>query len=425
MTTTARTELAPGQLRSDAPAAGGGGPRFGTRARRAVRWFLRHRVVAVIAVLVLGLSPWEASFASAMTGAGAASLSARAAEWARDHGGASLVNWIENTWYSHHQPPKGGRPPKGAIPAATARGTTPPIPVGPAHLPAPAPIPPLASPAMPGEGVWHPAGRSVQGVPALYEAYLRPDAVHTSLVAGVAWMDTKLLRAELYSGSYVPGSGPWSLTAPVAPGPATALVAAFNSGFRLKDAQGGYYSEGRLVAPLRAGAASFVIYRDGSATVADWGRDATMTPDVAAVRQNLRLLVDGGAPVAGLANNRTWGATVRSYVYVWRSGVGVTADGALVYAAGPGLDVSSLASLLARAGAVRAMELDINYDWVNFTAYSPGNPSAAAGAGNGTTLVAGMHGGSARYFEPWWDRDFIAMFSVAATPSVPTGGRGR
>ena len=390
------------------------------RWRRAGRFLRRHRVLSGVLVVLLIFSPWEASFAAALTGTGPGSLSARAAEWARDHGGASVVAWVENLWYSHHQPPKGGRPPKGAIPApAAAPSPAVTAPTAPLHLAPPPPVAPLASPALPGEGQWHPAGRTVGGLPAVYEAFLRPDAVHTSLVAGVAWMDTRLLRIALYSGSYIPGSGPWTQTAPVSGTPARELVAAFNSGFRMKDAMGGYYSEGRTVFPLRAGAASLVIYRDGTATVADWGRDATMGPDVAAVRQNLRLLVDGGAPVPGLATNPTWGATVGNRVYVWRSGLGVTADGALVYVAGPGLDVPSLASLLVRVGAVRGMEMDINADWVNFAAYAPADPTAPASAAVGSTLLSGMSGGAGRYLAPWWNRDFVAVLSRGDVP--PTG----
>jgi len=47
-------------------------------------------------------------------------------------------------------------------------------------------------------------GRRVDGVPAIYETTLRPDAIHTSYVVGVAWMDTKLLRATLYSAVRFP-----------------------------------------------------------------------------------------------------------------------------------------------------------------------------------------------------------------------------
>ena len=42
-----------------------------------------------------------------------------------------------------------------------------------------------------------------------------------------------------------------------------------------------------------------------------------------------------------------WGATLAGAVYVWRSGVGITADGALVYVAGPDLNITDLANVLA------------------------------------------------------------------------------
>ena len=53
----------------------------------------------------------------------------------------------------------------------------------------------------------------MNGMPAVYETMLRPDAIHTSYVVGVAWMDTKLLKATLYSGSAIPGGGPYTHTA--------------------------------------------------------------------------------------------------------------------------------------------------------------------------------------------------------------------
>ena len=55
----------------------------------------------------------------------------------------------------------------------------------------------------------------------------------------------------------------------------------------MKDAKGGYYSEGHVIDPLRPGAASLVIYADGSANVGASGSEVSMTPKVVAVRQNL------------------------------------------------------------------------------------------------------------------------------------------
>jgi hypothetical protein len=279
------------------------------------------------------------------------------------------------------------------------------------HLPAPPPIVPLASPPVAGEGQWSPAGRLVDGVPAVYETMIRPSVIHTSYVVGVAWMDPMLLKATLYSGSQIPGGGPFSHTAPVSPADSTSLVAAFNSGFLMSNANGGYYTDERTILPLRTGAASFVVYKDGSFALGQWGRDVTMTSSVASVRQNLVLLVDNGqvSPVAYDANSAAWGATLGGGLYVWRSALGITANGALLYVGGPGLDIYNLANIMVHAGAVRAMELDINTDWVNFSTYQPATADGPASGANGTEMLAGMTGGPGRYFEPWWARDFITM----------------
>jgi hypothetical protein len=237
--------------------------------------------------------------------------------------------------------------------------------------------------------------------------------------AGIAWMDTNLLAARLYSGSESPGGGPYRYTAPIKPASARHLVAAFNGGFMMKDAHGGYYTEGRLIDPLRTGAASLVIYRNGSANVGAWGSDVRMTPEVAAVRQNLAPLVADGRPTprARSADWRLWGSTcgasscahsVPGIEHQWRSGLGVTSDGALVYAQGPALDPLQLALVLARAGAVRGMELDINPDWPIFATYDPAGERGPATPGNGHLLTATVRGPDT-FFDPSWARDFITM----------------
>ncbi len=242
----------------------------------------------------------------------------------------------------------------------------------------------------------------------MFETFLRPPG--SGLAAGVAWMDPRLLRAQLYSGSGSPGAGPWKLTAPIGTAAARSLVAAFNGGFKFPAAEGGYFAEGRLVYPLRAGGASLVIYRNGGATVGEWGRDVQMTRDVIAVRQNLTLLVDHGQVVPGLNpyDISQWGSTLGSIPNVWRSGLGIRADGSLVYVAGPSLEITQLAALLARAGCVRAMTLDMNPDWTVFAAYSPA-PGGLAKPANGSDLLAGMVQQPYTFFETWWGRDFITM----------------
>jgi len=381
----------------------------------------RHPVLSAVCAVVLALTPVWVSLGNALTNPGlGSSPGARAAEWFRMHGGSPIVNWVENVWYSHHQPPVGGAPAKGSIPDLGGSARNARTRFGPAHLPVPRRMTSPAGLRLPGEGVWHPAGRPVGGLPAVYETWVRPDAVHTSLVIGVAWMDTRLLRATLYSGSLIPGGGPFRYTAPISASASRSLVAAFNAGFLMDNANGGYYTDSRAIVPLRGGAASFVIYRDGSVNIADWGRDASLTPDVVSVRQNLDLLVDHGQPVTGLDPNDTtkWGFTLGNAVYVWRSGVGITADGALVYAGGPGLNITTLAEILARAGAVRAMELDINTDWVNLATYDPHGATAPATPANGKDLLPSMFGAPDRYFQSWWSRDFFTMSARVTAPAI-------
>ncbi|HXQ19334.1 MAG TPA: phosphodiester glycosidase family protein [Acidimicrobiales bacterium] len=384
------------------------------RRKKAKNRRRRRRVLLVGAPILAALLIWLAiSLGGALTNPSlGSSFGARLAEWTREHGGASFVNWVENEWYSHHPPPVGGAPPKGAIRAPHKAPIV--VAKGPVHLPPPAPITPFASPAIAGEGQWSPVGRPVRGIPAVYETTLRPDAVHTSYVVGVAWMDSELLKATLYSGSQIPGGGPFSNTAPIQPTAAGSLVAAFNAGFLMSQANGGYYTDGKTIIPLRPGAASFVVYRNGSSTVGQWGREVFMTSDVVSVRQNLELLVDNGQPVPGLNASDTtqWGNTLGNAVYVWRSGLGVTEDGALVYVGGPGLNIVDLATLLARAGAVRAMELDINTDWVNFSTYQLNPPTTSPDPTNSALLLPGMSGGPSRYFQSYWARDFITMSSA-------------
>ena len=231
-------------------------------------------------------------------------------------------------------------------------------------------------------------------------------------------MDTRLLSARLYSGSESPGGGPYRFTAPIRPAQAASLVAAFNGGFKMHDAHGGYYTQGRVVVPLKRGAASLVIYAGGAVTIGAWGSDVRMTPDVIAVRQNLVPLVAAGQPTrAALTHWRAWGATcgarscaksVPGLERQWRSGAGVTADGALVYAAGPSLDPAQLALLLARAGVVHGMQLDINPYWPVFASYDPAGGGPASPV-NGRKLLGSTTQGPGTFFQPSWARDFITM----------------
>ena len=111
-------------------------------------------------------------------------------------------------------------------------------------------------------------------------------------------------------------------------------------------------------------------------------------------------------PRRHLHDTHIWGATLGANTVVARSGIGVTATGALVYVAGPALTARSLAESLQRAGAVRAMTLDINPEWVTFNFFEHG----PTGKITCRKLYPRMQRPAARYLGPTREsRDFFAV----------------
>lgn len=286
------------------------------------------------------------------------------AEWGRDHHIGGITAWAENFYYDHFATvPTGGTPTISAI----VGGPTPAAPTGPApthpHLQPPASIlSPVARP-LPGEGVWQPVGSLVDGLPAIYVTRVRPDAVHTSVLASMMWIDTDLTKALLVPGYIEPG-GPSPTQGALPTSDWASVLANFNGGFRTADSHGGYFYQGDLVKPLVNGRASAVITKDGKLTIGAWGRDAAMSPQVSVVLQNLNLIVDNGTSMVAPGDNFQWGFTTHGESYAWRSALGQRADGSLVYIGSPGLSAQTMANMLVKAGVVRAMVLDMNNWWV-------------------------------------------------------------
>jgi hypothetical protein len=338
-----------------------------------------------------------ASFAGTMMQASNVPFSVRSVEWLRDNGAAWLVSDVERLYYSLTAPSTGGAalralPTVGVAPAATASSYLPPA------------ITPAVTPALPGEGVWRGTGPLVLGGPPVLVTTFRPDPLYPDMVAGVAWIDRTRAWMQLYPGRYEPASGPASRPAEVPPALRGRLLAAFNSGFKLQDSGGGFVALGQTYAPLHDGMATFVRLRDGTADIRTWTGGPNPGPEVEFARQNLPLIVQGGQLNPDLGNGALWGATLGNAVRVWRSGVGIDARGNILYAAADNQTASSLAQILQRAGAVRAMELDINSEWTTFNFFGGWNAASPA------KLLPGMSRDSTRYLTPD-DRDFFAVYA--------------
>lgn len=259
---------------------------------------------------------------------------------------------------------------------------------------------------MPGEGEWKPTKILVNGTTAIWRARIRPDTVHTSYWATVTWFDPKLLAFAQVPGTKVPEVPGLKARTGVVPTKLRPFyVAGLNGGFLMRDSQGGYSFEGRVHRKLVDGKASLVTYNDGSFDVVQWGRDRVRS-GIQSVRQNMELIVDGGVSQVQSEDQSKWGWVWQGVGsgknLVWRSAIGIRADGTMVYVIGEAMSAKSLGDVLVRAGAERAILLDMNSAYANGFLYGPYK--------GGKKLDAA----STRSPERFWlqsERDFIAVYS--------------
>lgn len=142
-----------------------------------------------------------------------------------------------------------------------------------------------------------------------------------------------------------------------------------------------------------------------------WGARGAGVPahgqPIASVLQNLSLLVDHGRAAGSIEGciQSCWGATVGGVDAAARSALGIDGAGRLVWAAGESLLPSELARALIAAGVQRAVELDINPDWVAGYLYVHGGSGPRA-----EPVVPGQLGISGRLLTPY-TRDFFALLA--------------
>lgn len=371
----------------------------------------RLKVIVVVLVLFGAFLPIPTvSYAAALAAPGQATWQVRTVDWLRDHGGAPLINTVENWYYSQHAP--SDSPPDSATvpkPRSGARVAVPAAGSGPATLPV---LP--GRPRLAGEAQWTPGRTDTRGVPLVYTSWLRPDPTHASVVAGAAWIRQPGTTAHLVAGTTQPGGAVWPGKAAVPPSDVGRLVATFNSGWRMHDIPGGFYLAGRSGPPLIDGQATAAVDDQGRLAVGQWGRDLRPGPHLVGARQNLQLVVDHGRPAPDLSTNShgQWGTPKNQFQYTSRSGLGVDAGGNLVYVAGTKMNLDTLAAVLVDAGAVRGMELDIHNGMTFFASWLP----KARGTATPTKLLPTMTRSASRYLVPD-QRDFFYI-TAAADPAT-------
>ncbi len=377
------------------------------RHRRKVR---RRRILAAVLIVLVVLLIFPAvSYVRYMSEPSSNGWKIRSVEWVRDNHGAWLVNAVERMYYSWTAPKAGG-PGITALPTLAGDPTADPSPSAkpskhatPVYQPPPVKL--AFKNALPGEGVWHPVGLWVKGARPVRVTEFRPERDYPSIVAYAAWIDTTRSQLALYPGRYEPPYGSPRGPMMVPGGQRHRLLAVFNSAFKYKDGRGGFFVNGKTYTPFTHGAGTLLMFDNGKVDIRAW-RGGRPGQHVVLARQNLPMIVNDGKPNPGLnTNGAQWGWTLGNAVRVWRSGVGVDARGNLIYLAAPTQTVMSLADALISAGAVRALEFDINTAWPTFNYYRREGAQGAV-----KFLPNPQYPGADRYLVPD-DRDFFAVYA--------------
>ncbi len=263
--------------------------------------------------------------------------------------------------------------------------------------------------AQSGENIWK--NRPLSLFPnreVMAYTYVRPDKARPYANVTLVQLDTQVLRLGTVAGTKQPG-GPVGMIGPgKVPSGITQsgnLVAAFDGGFQYRDGEYGMIVGDKTYLPLKPDLATLVGYTNGSLKLINY-TGQNLGKDIAFVRQNCPMLIDNGEiGIYQEKNKKLWGRTLTAGIYTWRSGLGIDKKGNLIYAVGNSLTPETLAIALKAAGAVNAMQLDINPYWVRFNIFDTNGP----GTYKTSTLMKKIQDGSKLYLNGY-TKDFFYVY---------------
>ena len=265
---------------------------------------------------------------------------------------------------------------------------------------------------LPDEGHWKPVSlNSFPNQTVAVQTFVRPDPDRSFAYATLIEMDMSKLVLSSVGGTQEPGGKVGVHGAGKIPSEVRAsgkLVAAFDGGFQYSDGQYGMIVGSQTYLPLQTKLATLVGYSDGRLKIMKYDGQA-LGSGVSFVRQNCPMLIENSLiSFENEADKKLWGRTLTSDIYTWRSGVGLTANGNLLYAVGNSLTPLTLARALKSAGAVNAMQLDINPFWVRFSLFN----GFANGVYTSDVLMKEMHNGASEFLNGY-NKDFFYVSKKA------------
>lgn len=398
-----------------------------TRGKGLRRWFAVCSILILISVIVFGQGNGEtgAWFADTFRTTLGPTITAQIESWYL--GFSDTIHQIE-----YHSSGQQVVAPWTIGPIPTI-GTQPKAPTTPKSLKvlsmALPQISPMVTPSIAGEGAWitqEMAPSPYNNLPLVAKTFLRPDPSHPYAVVTLLQFDNRFMLLHMVAGTNEPGGprgihGPGKIPSTVQNG--NALLAAFNGGFKYADGQYGMKADGAVYVPPQPGVVTIAVTKAGHMILGTWGVDPRLNSgnaDLVAWRQNASPLIDKGTINLLTQDGAAWGGTILNSAYTWRSGIGITAQGTLIYAAGNSLTALTLATALRAAGAVTAMQTDINPYWVRAFLYK----RDSHGALTITKLNPNMQGNGTEYLNGT-ARDFFYLTRVVPSSfSIPPHSHG-
>lgn len=224
-----------------------------------------------------------------------------------------------------------------------------------------------------GEGKWTARGLpySTENDYIMAKTVIHPDKERPYASVSILSLDKRYVDLHMVGGTEEPGPGG---TGKIPAEDLESLLVAFAGGFKEVHGHFGMMVDGKVIRPLKTGVASVVIMNDGEVKIGTW-EDGTLPSDLSqirSVRQNAFLLVENGKVTPNAIGKKGEDGAIWGYVAIndtgpfitQRSAIGFDEYGNIMLASGKDVSAGTLALGLQAAGAKVAMQLEINYPYV-------------------------------------------------------------
>jgi hypothetical protein len=243
----------------------------------------------------------------------------------------------------------------------------------------PAPLKPILSPPLPGEGQWITLDHDpfITKIPGLHApfvtTFVRTDKERKDTRVYVTLWDPREVSLHMQAGTVEPVSatgegGPGMI--PRAPEVMKRVVAGFNGGFQAMHGEYGMQADGILYLPPKPYAATVLELRDGTTAFGAWPASQTVPDEVLSFRQNLTAIVEGGK--YNPWGRYWWGGTPPGWqdnIHTTRSGICLTQDKFVGYFYGNDIAADALGAGMLAAHCSFGVHLDMNPGLAGFEFY--------------------------------------------------------